>query len=67
MTSSELKVFLKDVNFEHDESVKVLFAHIGIGIVDALEQIREEMITRMPLTEERNTMTNYATAGGDDV
>ena len=49
MTSSELKQLLKDM--EHLSPEKVLFAHIGISIADALEQIREEMITRMPLLE----------------
>jgi hypothetical protein len=47
MTSAELKGLLRDM--PTIERKDVLFAHVLIGMVVALENIREEMITRMPV------------------
>ena len=53
MTSSELKQILKDSTYLTPS--QVLEFHCRIALVDALEQIREEMVTRMPLVGERGT------------
>lgn len=50
MTSSELKQILKDSTYLTPR--EVLEFHCRIALVDSLEQIREEMITRMPLLED---------------
>ena len=53
MTSSELKEILKDIEGLAGKGSVWLELAIGIALVDVLEQIREELITRMPLTGER--------------
>ena len=54
MTSSELKDIMKDLDIKGTPR-DFLALWIGIALVDVLEQIREEMITRMPLVGERGT------------
>ena len=54
MTSSELKDIMKDLDIKGTPR-DFLALWIGIALVDVLEQIREEMVTRMPLTGERGT------------
>ena len=49
MTSSELKDLLRDIDVTNSLKRDFLALLIGIALVDTLEQIREEMITRMPL------------------
>ena len=54
MTSSELKDIMKDLDIKGTPR-DFLALWIGIALVDVLEQIREEMVTRMPLIGERGT------------
>ena len=52
MTSSELKDIMKDLDIKGTPR-DFLALWIGIALVDCLEQIREEMIVRMPLITDR--------------
>ena len=54
MTSSELKDLMRDIDIKDPFKRDFLGLWIGIALVDCLEQIREEMITRMPLLEEKD-------------
>ena len=57
MTAAELREAITDTPLESDSVSKTsrewALLQCLASIVDALEQIREEMITRMPLLEER--------------
>ena len=49
MTSAELKALIKDAEYlDHRD---VVFAHILVGMVVALENIREEMVYNTHLKE----------------
>ena len=53
MTSCELREHMRDTDLNDPVKVQWLGLLTGIALVDVLEQIREEMITRMPLVGER--------------
>ena len=54
MTAAELREVISDLALNEDlNRSNWVLAQCLASIVDALEQVREEMITRMPLLEER--------------
>ena len=57
MTAAELREAIRDIPLESDSVSKTsrewALLQCLASIVDTLEQIREELITRMPLLEEK--------------
>ena len=60
MTSSELRQIIGDMAIDDQFTRRDwLFTWCLIALVDTFEQIREEMITRMPLLEDKRVQTNH--------